>query len=138
MAAQEQGKEGRTVKRVALPGGRAMEVVYFQQTGREAEHLSRGQQLHVCPACGSELVYPVEWEEAGPTNWQVSLRCPNCEWSETATFEQDTVERFDDELDRGTSALIEDLKRLTYANMEEEIDLFCEALAGNHVLPEDF
>jgi hypothetical protein len=136
MAAQEQGKEGRTVKRVALPGGRAMEVVYFQQT--ETEHLSRGQQLHVCPACGSELVYPVEWEEAGPTNWQVSLRCPNCEWSETSTFEQETVERFDDELDRGTSALIDDLKRLTYANMEEEIDLFCQALAGNHVLPEDF
>jgi hypothetical protein len=137
MATQGDEREGRTIKRVALPGGRAMEVVYFQR-GDEARHSSRGLQLHVCPACGSELVYPVDWEEAGATRWQVTLRCPNCEWFETGTFDQETVERFDDELDRGTSALIEDLKRLIYANMEEEIEIFCQALAGDHVLPEDF
>jgi hypothetical protein len=137
MAAQREEREGRTVKRVALPGGKAMEVVYFQKA-EDGRHTSRGLQLHVCPACGSELVYPVDWEEAGPTRWQVSLRCPECYWSETGTFDQETVERFDDELDRGTNTLIEDLKRLTYANMEEGIDLFCEALAGDHILPEDF
>jgi hypothetical protein len=138
MATEREEQQGRTVKRVALPGGKAMEVVYFQKADQDARHSSRGVQLHVCPTCGSELVYPVDWEEAGPTRWQVSLRCPDCYWSETGVFDQEEVERFDDELDRGTNTLIEDLKRLTYANMEEGIDLFCQALAGDHILPEDF
>ena len=43
-------------------------------------------------ACGSGLVYPVEWEEAGTTHWEVALRCPNCEWFATGVFEQDVVE----------------------------------------------
>jgi hypothetical protein len=53
-------------------------------------------------------------------------------------FEQELVERFDEELDRGTEALVRDLKRLMTANMEDEIDRFCRALADDHVLPEDF
>ena len=53
-------------------------------------------------------------------------------------FDQDTVERFDEELDRGTDNLVEDLKRLIRANMEEEIDRFAEALSADHILPEDF
>jgi hypothetical protein len=137
MAAQREEREGRTVKRVALPGGKAMEVVYFNKAD-DPRHSSQTVQLHVCPTCASELVYPVDWEEAGPTRWQVSLRCPDCYWVDTGVFDQEAVERFDDELDRGTNTLIEDLKRLTYANMEEGIDLFCQALAGDHILPEDF
>ena len=43
-------------------------------------------------------------------------------------FDQETVERFDEELDRGTDQLVDDLKRLIYANMEEQIERFCEAL----------
>jgi hypothetical protein len=89
-------------------------------------------------ACDSELVYPTEWDEAGQTHWQVTLRCPNCQWTDTGIFAQETVERFDEELDRGTEALVRDLKRLMTANMEDEIERFVTALDGNHVLPEDF
>ena len=42
-------------------------------------------------------------------------------------YEQDDVERFDEELDRGTEALVRDLKRLMRANMEDEIERFVAA-----------
>ena len=45
------------------------------------------------------------WDEAGPENWDVLLRCPNCECYREGIFAQDTVERFDEELDRGADAL---------------------------------
>ena len=135
------------VRRVVLPSGKTIEVVYFENepTGQVArppaptrhdqpEHVD----LHLCGSCESELVYPVEWEEAGATHWEVTLRCPNCEWAGTGVYEQQLVERFDEELDRGTEALVRDLKRLMQANMEDEIERFIRALEGNHVLPEDF
>ena len=42
---------------------------------------------------------------------------------------QPEVDRFDEELDRGAQELIEDLRSLTRANMEDEADRFAEALA---------
>jgi hypothetical protein len=135
------------VRRVVLPSGKTIEVVYFENepTGAAprtpsvpAPHPTEAGDLHLCGTCDSELVYPVEWEEAGATHWEVTLRCPNCEWSGTGVYEQHVVERFDEELDRGTEALVRDLKRLMQANMEDEIERFVNALEGNHVLPEDF
>ena len=67
-----------------------------------------------------------------------SLRCPNCEWSGTGVFEQAIVERFDEELDRGTEALVRDLKRMMHANMEDEIERFVAALDADHIVPGDF
>jgi hypothetical protein len=131
---------GQYVRRVVLPSGRAIEVVYYENTEASAPlPASRPlDDLHVCPECERELVYPVEWEESSPTHWEVLLRCPNCEWSETGTFDQPTVDRFDEQLDLGTEALIRDLKRLTRANMEDEIDRFSSALSADLILPEDF
>jgi hypothetical protein len=133
------------VRRVVLPSGRAIEVVYFENLAEAAatEPLpsrERGplKELQVCPDCDRELVYPVEWSEVSPTHWEVLLRCPNCEWSDIGVFDQSTVDRFDDELDRGTEALMGDLKRLTQANMEDEIERFVSALAADAILPEDF
>jgi hypothetical protein len=136
------------VRRVVLPSGKTIEVVYFedQQAAAAAPvasspapaHDESVVDLHVCGGCHSNLVYPTEWEEAGATHWEVTLRCPNCEWSGTGIFEQELVERFDEELDRGTEALVRDLKRLMHANMEEEIDRFVDALEHDLILPEDF
>jgi len=129
------------LKKIVLPSGKTIEVVYIEE-----QHLAsfaplsseQATDLHVCADCDSELVYPTEWEEAGATHWDVSLRCPNCEWAGTGTFEQDVVERFDEELDRGTEALVRDLKRLMQANMEEDIERFVSALTAGHIVPEDF
>ncbi len=96
------------------------------------------RELHVCPDCACELVYPVRWDEAGPEHWTVTLRCPACEWLEMDVFHQDLVDMFDEELDRGTHALVRDLKELVRANMAEEIDRFSSALEADALLPEDF
>ena len=128
------------VRRVVLPSGKTIEVVYFED---HAAALSSAPQherrdLHMCTACDTDLVYPVEWEEAGPSHWEVSLRCPNCEWAGTGIYEQDQVERFDDELDRGTEALVRDLRRLAQANMEGDVERFVKALEADLIVPDDF
>ena len=133
------------VRRVVLPSGRAIEVVYFDTTltppteeaaAPEAERTL--EDLHVCPACDRALVYPVDWEEASQTHWEVELRCPNCEWTHVGIYDQDTVDIFDEELDRGTEHLVRDLKRLTRANMEVEVERFAAALAADAIWPMDF
>jgi hypothetical protein len=131
------------VRRVVLPSGKTIEVVYFDEIpelvpGTQHGFPQAGDDLHMCGTCDSSLVYPVEWDEAGATHWEVTLRCPNCEWSGTGVFEQDVVERFDEELDRGTEALVRDLKRMMHANMEDEIERFVSALEGDHIVPDDF
>jgi len=140
------------VRRVVLPSGKTIEVVYFEEhpavTGKDvpapatqstpAFEPSDQTDLHICGSCESNLVYPLEWEEAGATHWEVTLRCPNCESIGTGIFEQIVVEQFDEELDRGTEALVSDLRRLMASNMEEEIDRFVQALEVDGLLPEDF
>jgi hypothetical protein len=131
------------VRRVVLPSGKTIEVVYFDENPAldAIEHpglAEVGNDLHVCGSCSSDLVYPVEWDEAGATHWEVTLRCPNCEWAGTGVFEQGVVERFDEELDRGTEALVRDLKRMMHANMEDEIERFVYALEADFIVPEDF
>ena len=130
------------VRRVVLPSGKTIEVVYFEEhpdvAAAPAQLDDIQGDLHVCGACESQLVYPVEWDEAGATHWEVTLRCPNCEWCGTGVFSQNVVEAFDEELDRGTESLVSDLRRLMQANMEEEIDRFVAALDADALLPEDF
>ena len=94
--------------------------------------------LHICRECGSPLVAPVAWEQAGPHEWAVTIQCPNCEWWDADVFDEEAVERFDEELDRGTEALVRDLLRLMRANMEDDVERFVTALRADAILPEDF
>src|SRR5262249_1731112 len=98
----------------------------------------RVEGLHVCPRCSSHLVHPVQWAEAGPKHWEMTLGCPNCAWVGGGIFEQELVDRFEQELDSGTEALVRDLKRLMHANMEDEIERFTRALWADQILPMDF
>jgi hypothetical protein len=98
----------------------------------------RRDDLHICPACSSELVYPTDWAPAATQSWEVDLRCPECEWIGGGTYRQGVVDRFDETLERGTESLLHDLKVLTRANMEDQIDRFVTALTADHILPEDF
>jgi hypothetical protein len=132
----------RHVRRLVLPSGRTIEVLCF---GPDALDAAPGRleapdiaDPRRCRACGSELVYPLAWEEAGPSHWEITMRCPECERIATGVYDQEAVEQLDDALDRGTEALIADLRRLMVHNMEEEIARFARALEEDHILPEDF
>ena len=109
---EHEGSE-QYVKRVVLPSGKTIEVVYFKDADRPARAdvvrscaaaalVEQDQDLHVCVDCDSELVYPVEWDEARRDAWRVTLRCPECETFRDGVFAQDTVDAFDEELDAGT------------------------------------
>jgi hypothetical protein len=151
---ESHGEQTHFVKRVVLPSGKTIEVVYFKETDvpqpvaepsveavpAAPEHppAEHDQELHVCGDCASELVYPVQWEESGPENWSVLLHCPNCDVYREGVFTQETVEGFDEELDRGADALARDYTRLMRANMAEEIERFVGALTSDAILPEDF
>jgi hypothetical protein len=143
------GPGDHQLKRIILPSGKTIEVVYFdhaRMSGAQAEAptvqpapaVDGDRELHVCVHCSSSLVYPVQWEEAGPKSWHVTLRCPQCEWSEADIFTQDQCDRFDDELEAGTEQLSRDYKRMVTANMSEEIDRFAAALEADAILPSDF
>jgi hypothetical protein len=95
-------------------------------------------QLHVCFNCGGELVYPLDWCEEGVRHWRIVLRCPECESRREGVFEQAAVELLDDELDRAAGALLGDLRRMTHANMSEEVDFFVRALDADLITPSDF
>ena len=137
---QPTNSNGQYVRHVTLPSGRKIEVVYFEPLSNEPTKVPSQpiDELHVCPECDRDLVYPVDWEEASATHWEVELRCPNCEWSEVGTFDQATVDRFDEMLDLGTDALVKDLRRMVQANMEAEAERFAAALNADAILPEDF
>ena len=145
MAAGTPTPEDHYVKRVTLPSGKTIEVVYFESARVEAEQPGIEQapsraprELHICHECSSDLVYPIAWEESDSLSWRVSLRCPNCEWSATGIFSQDVVDAFDERLDGGTEQLVSDLKQLMHANMSDEIDRFVSALDADAIVPEDF
>jgi hypothetical protein len=149
--------DGHQTKRIVLPSGKTIEVVYFDShvagvppvieeaapETREKElsapvPAEETRDLHVCVNCESELVYPVQWEEASRDSWNILLRCPDCEWSESGVFPQLQCDRFDDELEAGTDALSRDYKRLVTANMAEEVERFIQALDADAIQPMDF
>ena len=142
------GDNTHYTKRVTLPSGKTIEVVYFaddprMEDGSDPSALphppaQHQQDLHVCVECNSDLVYPVQWEEAGPENWSVLLHCPNCDVFREGVFTQENVELFDEELDRGADLLARDYKRVMRANMADEIERFVGALDAGAIFPEDF
>ncbi len=121
----------------AQPPGKETDVVYDAQRPA-ASPAGAPDHLHVCFHCAGELVYPLDWCEEGPRHWRIVLRCPECESRREGVFDQASVERLDDELDRGSSALLGDLRRMTHANMSEEVDFFVRALDAYLIIPSDF
>jgi hypothetical protein len=119
------------------PVGNPTGAVYGSQ-GQPADSACAPAQLHICFHCAGELVFPLDWSEEGPRHWRIVLRCPECESRREGVFDQTAVERLDDELDRGSSALLGDLRRMTHANMSEEVEFFSRALEADLILPSDF
>ena len=90
------GPGDHQLKRIVLPSGKTIEVVYFDHAAVEPEiHAAAApaqapadadRDLHLCINCGSHLAYPVRWEEAGPKSWNVkpskfALSPPSTYWT---------------------------------------------------------
>lgn len=154
--------KGYRTKKIALPGGKIIEIVYFSESAdagtepvgptvdvhderhddADLDVIVTGDdgaaELHVCPSCESELVYPVSWEERAGDAWRIERRCPNCEWRHTGEFSQDEVEFFDDALNDGTEDLLVSLRNVVRANMEADVERLIDAIHADRIEPMDF
>lgn len=128
----DQNPDQHSISRIVLPSGHAIEVARFDLRSTEDEG------LHLCPTCSSRLVQPVRWRPAPVGFWRLTLQCPNCDWRSDGVFAQEQVDALEEELDDGLAAVLSDLRRLTQANMAEEVERFVAALATGLILPEDF
>jgi hypothetical protein len=138
-----QSEDRQDVRKLRLPSGKQIEVVVFGATGRQSTKeapatAAPDHALHRCRACGSDLVHPIDWEEVAADSWRLELRCPNCEWVGGALYERRVVEELDEELERGMETIVRDLRHLTQANMEEQIERFIHALHDDLIVPFDF
>jgi hypothetical protein len=160
--------KGFRTKKITLPGGKVLEIVYFHEApedetvastaavqdrpeefstaddepvAADAERAAPAAEpvdLHICPECAADLVYPVEWEEHTGDSWRLSRRCPSCEWSGTGEFDQASVDRFDDVLSEGTEALLTNLRSMVRTNMEADVERLIAAIHADLILPIDF
>ena len=149
---------GYRTRKVSLPGGRVIEIVYFHGDGStgpednadghsisdsETTQDIRNEGLHICqnpdrPDCNSDLVYPVNWEERAGDRWKIERRCPNCEWRTTDEFHQSEVEPYDDVLNEGTEDLLIGLRNFARSNMEEDVERLIDAIRNDGIQPMDF
>ena len=119
-------------RRIGLPSGHELQVRQYDQAQAEE------RELCVCPNCRSELVQASNWSHGDDDSVALTLGCPNCAWRESGVYERSQVEQFEDQLDEGLIALIDDLRRLTQANMASDVDRFVDSLKRDLILPEDF
>ena len=129
-----------SVRRVVLPSGKTIEVVYFDEYPVEADVTAEAPvtPIGTCRGCESALVYPPTGRKPATDHWELTLRCPECESVTTGVFDQPLVEAFEEQLDLGTEQLVADLRRLAQANMEDAVTRFASALEADAILPMDF
>ncbi|HET7171466.1 MAG TPA: hypothetical protein VFI18_07510 [Gaiellales bacterium] len=133
-------------KKITLPSGKTVELFYLAAQGSEQaaeaapadDPKARLRQIEICPECDSDRVHPVDWHEVDEHHWRLDVRCPDCRWMGSDVFAQDEVERYDDLLNAGTDALIEELERITRENMADHLERFLRALEDDGIMPIDF
>ena len=99
---------------------------------------SPGPQLHICPDCRSALVQPVHSNEPVRGQWDLTLRCPECERFLEVRCDAATLQRFDEELDRGLATLQREMDAYARLSFEEDVERFVSALEADAIMPMDF
>ena len=92
--------------------------------------------LHVCPACSSDLMQPVDWWTFGTSGryarqeWCVHRRCPECGAERFGIHNQRDRAEYDKALEAAEKAIVWQIR-------EFEIDRFVAALKADALLPCD-
>lgn len=94
--------------------------------------------LNVCASCGGALVHPLDQLPSHDGVWRLLLRCPDCDDVRAAAATDEQLDALEEHLDRCIADLASDLARIQAASMEDWVRRFSRALAGDHLLPEDF
>jgi hypothetical protein len=119
---------------------KAPSIGFDMEEMRDPGHRTkRAQQLHICPECGSDLVQPTRWEQAGDrAHWRVWRRCPECEWFCQGVHDEDQIDAFDEQLDLGAHELADELRALEHANMAAMTEAFVAGLDADLIGADDF
>jgi predicted nucleic acid-binding Zn-ribbon protein len=84
-------------------------------------------------------VQPTRWEQtADRGHWRLWRRCPECGWRCHGVHGEREIDAYDEDLDRGTEALADELKARERENMEWIADTFASALAADLISADDF
>ena len=132
---------------VRLPSGKQIEVVYRDQ-GQPTAPEEQRDATGVVPVC------PIRYTSASiaPASWRIRSTGPrkvhgtgasccvalSARRAARAYSSRQAVEQLDEQLDHATGALLSDLKQLTQANMEDEVEFFIRALDADLIVPSDF
>jgi hypothetical protein len=139
MAMREQEQTDQRVILSVLPDGSDAEVLVTEQEARDLRRGSSPEPAEItCAACGSDLVFPIDWENTSQTMWLVTLRCPECRTEYGETLERWRIERFVAQLHTQKRALAKELARFTVSSFVLDMERFVAALMAGHIQPEDF
>jgi hypothetical protein len=131
-----------TAQRVVLSvlsDGSDAEVLVTAQEARDLRRFPGSEAAEIlCASCGSDLVFPFDWESTCRTMWLVTLRCPECGAEYDEPMQRWRVERFVAQLHAQKRALARELARLELSAFALEVEPFVAALKAGHIRPEDF
>ena len=123
----------RYVRKVTLPSGKTIEVISFD------DDLAPADAICTCaPNAPPSSSIPSPGTRPSGSRWEVSLRCPNCEWAPTDTFEEEPSSASTRRSTAAPRRSSPTCAQLTRANMEDDVERFIAALNAEYVLPEDF
>ena len=147
-------------ERFIFPDGTAVEIVVFASRPRSDGAVRRAAQDRgpvrddppappaegarlaaapsVCSRCGDEFLYPEDWERNRDGEWNLLMRCPNCEVRTRIVLGREGVEDLNRTLYRHAQALAREADTLSRRNFEEEAQKLVRALARDLILPMDF
>jgi hypothetical protein len=121
-----------------LPDGTDAEVLVTAQEARDLRCGDAEPAEMTCASCGSDLVFPIDWENTSETTWLVALHCPECGTEYEEALDRWRIERFVTQLHTQKRALAKELARFTTSSFALEAERFVAALQAGHIQPEDF
>lgn len=99
---------------------------------------SEGRRLHICTACGSDVVNPAHAEPLDEHRWTMVLRCGACGETTNRIVSNEAAQSYDYALNRGFDAIARALERVEREDMEEWAGTFLTALGRDLIDAEDF